>query len=306
MMEGSIFDASLHHPGDPVPEAPVVMEVMPEPIMAKEPKSSSPTSSYHPRGAGSGADAAPAGEAAPAPPAESIAELEKMLLDGEEDAQLHLKLGVANETHGKAGGAEKHYKRAIQCDDQTADAYVNLGALYGRANRIEDALATFNEGLKAMPKEDRLHFNAGVACGIKQQWGDAVMHYKNALSVKPDDPRVHRQLGFALNMMNDKKSAIVHFREALKLEPHNTEACCNLAAALWTEGDTAGALEYYTEALRIDPQHKKALPGVQLLVEKSGKPMPAEIRKIIEGGTGVAGRPATPNNSCFFGFCGGY
>ena len=77
------------------------------------------------------------------------------LLAAGEDAVLRDRLGNALREMGDLAGAENAYRKAIADDPTLAPAYLNLAELLWRQGRDEEALAAIDEGLKAVPEENR-------------------------------------------------------------------------------------------------------------------------------------------------------
>ena len=77
------------------------------------------------------------------------------LLAAEEDAVLRDRLGNTLRDRGDLAGAEAAYRKAIADDPTLAPPYLNLAELLWRQGRDQEALATIDEGLKAVPEESR-------------------------------------------------------------------------------------------------------------------------------------------------------
>jgi len=71
-------------------------------------------------------------------------------------------LGIARIKIGDAAGAEEAFKRAIEMNANQLVAYNELGILYRRSGRLEEAAAIYNEGLRIKPDAEEIHWNLGV------------------------------------------------------------------------------------------------------------------------------------------------
>lgn len=96
---------------------------------------------------------------------EAAAIYERLLADGE-DAVLRSRLGNTLRDMGDAAGAEAAYRRAIEDDPTLAPPYLNLAELLWRQGRDEEALAVLDQGLAAVPEENRARLVEGRAAII--------------------------------------------------------------------------------------------------------------------------------------------
>jgi len=77
------------------------------------------------------------------------------LLDAEEDPVLRNRLGNTLRDMGDVTGAEAAYRQATEEDPELAPPYINLAELLWRQGQDEEALAVIDEGLTAVPEEQR-------------------------------------------------------------------------------------------------------------------------------------------------------
>jgi Tfp pilus assembly protein PilF len=85
---------------------------------------------------------------------EAAAIYESLLADGE-DAVLRNRLGNTLRDLGDPAGAEAAYRRAMADDGGLAAPYLNLAEVLWRQDRVDESLATIDQGLVAVPEADR-------------------------------------------------------------------------------------------------------------------------------------------------------
>ena len=73
-----------------------------------------------------------------------------------------MNLGIAHSNIGNGAAAETAFKRAIDTNTRQVAAYNELGIIYRRSDRLEDAASIYNEGLKIDPDNPDLHWNLGI------------------------------------------------------------------------------------------------------------------------------------------------
>lgn len=71
-------------------------------------------------------------------------------------------LGIARNKLGDTAGAEAAFKQAIDANAGQIVAYNELGILYRRSGRLEEAASLYNEGLRINPDAEHIHWNLGI------------------------------------------------------------------------------------------------------------------------------------------------
>ena len=89
-------------------------------------------------------------------------------------------LGIARNKIGDMVGAEAAFIKAIDVNDRQIVAYNELGILYRRSGRLEEAASMYNQGLKINPNDERIHWNLGI---LNDRYlanpAQALTHYQN-------------------------------------------------------------------------------------------------------------------------------
>jgi Flp pilus assembly protein TadD len=82
-------------------------------------------------------------------PSAQLAALERMLATGRDTALLRFGLGGAHLARGDAAVAAGHLRRAVELDPDYSAAWKLLGKALEAANRPEDALTAYRDGVAA-------------------------------------------------------------------------------------------------------------------------------------------------------------
>jgi tetratricopeptide (TPR) repeat protein len=115
--------------------------------------------------------------------------------------------------------AEEMYRKAIQEDDSSADAYCNLGIIQSRSGEVAKAFDAFTRSLESDPRHFESHYNLG---NLYFEAGDlrlARLHYEQAREIDPDFPNLFFNLGLVLASMNLFQQALDAFLKYQKLVP---------------------------------------------------------------------------------------
>lgn len=88
-------------------------------------------------------------------------------------------LGIARSNVGDTPGAESAFKKAIDSNASQVVAYNELGIIYRRSGRLEQAASIYNEGLKINPNDEDIHWNLGILYDrYLPNPGQALIHYE--------------------------------------------------------------------------------------------------------------------------------
>jgi tetratricopeptide (TPR) repeat protein len=152
----------------------------------------------------------------------------------EKDTNLNLiwaRLGDAYDAAGRTDDAINAYKQAIELKP-TAAYYNNLGGIYGRNNKIQEAMEAFNKSAELDP---------------------------------PNAAQAYRNGGITLYNVGKMKEAVEPLKKATELDPKSAQAWYLLGAALVGSMEykqvgskmevtiQPGTAEAYQKALELDP-----------------------------------------------------
>jgi tetratricopeptide (TPR) repeat protein len=117
----------------------------------------------------------------------------------------------------------------------TNAAYSLLGSIYDKNNQPEKAIAIYNDGLKAYPKDQNLYFNLGIADFRAKLYTDAELAAIEAIKLDPKHANSQRLYGLVTFHQNKRLNALMAFCSFLLLEPNGSksdEAITNLQSIL--------------------------------------------------------------------------
>ncbi len=198
-----------------------------------------------------------------------------------------------------AGGSDPEMQQLLEQSRSARPAAVDSsGAVVARgyealdADRLEDAERSFQEALRASPRNAAASAGLGFLRMKQQRFGDAVQYLERALELSPDDQVVRESLnesrfwstldsGRRALEENRVDEATTRYREALELRPDNLDAVRSLAGVLMRQGRAAEAAPLFERVVAADPADHaswKALirtihdsDGVAAALERSGR-----------------------------------
>jgi tetratricopeptide (TPR) repeat protein len=141
-----------------------------------------------------------------------------------ERADAHYGLATACFLQGDFLGAAHHFKETTRHDPKRAGAFINLGAIYNRLGRYEDAITTLTRGIQLEPARGEGYYNLGLVYRHLEQFELAVESYREAVRVNPAMADAHFNLANLLLEDDHYAEAADHYRQALRLRPDWNEA----------------------------------------------------------------------------------
>ena len=158
-------------------------------------------------------------------------------------ADAHYGLASVCFMQGDFLAAAHHFKETTRHEPGRAGAYINLGAIYNRLGRYDDAIATLRRGSDLDPHRGEGYYNLGLVHRHLEHWHLAIEAYKEAVRVSPKMADAHFNLANLLLEQNRYDAALVHYRHALELRPEWVLAKQGLEMALEARAETEPAAD---------------------------------------------------------------
>src|SRR5579872_5317149 len=146
----------------------------------------------------------------------------------ERQAENYFQSGLAFEESGAPiEKAIEAYRKAIELNPGAAGALVNLGTIYYRQRKYEDAESQYLKAVAVDANYPLAHYNLG---NLYDEQGDltrAEQHYTTALELNPNYADAHFNLALLSERRGDFLKAVRHWKSYLKLD--NTGTWANIA-----------------------------------------------------------------------------
>jgi TolB-like protein/class 3 adenylate cyclase/Tfp pilus assembly protein PilF len=164
--------------------------------------------------------------------------------------------------------------KAVALDPKDADARYVLGLILLYANKHDQAIAQFEEGLKANPNNAILLVGFSDACTLNGQPEEGIRKAKEAMRLNPYSHRGYWVLGWAQYVARDYEGAIETIRKMSPLgEPRRILAAClaylgrmdeaRTEAERFLKDNPSFSASYWgsTQAFRNDEDRQHAVQG---------------------------------------------
>ena len=186
-------------------------------------------------------------------------------------------------TQGRFPEAEKHYRRAIEIDDQFFLAKTNLALLLNQLGRNTEAETLLREAVAAQPNNAGAAFNLGLLLAEEGKTAEAERALRAALKADPTLAAAAYNLA-VLVAPRRPAEAVELSRKAAEARPDETRYAWTLAYFQDRAGDRPGAARTLEELLRRYPGNGDAALLLSDVLGREGKRAEAEavLRRALE------------------------
>jgi tetratricopeptide (TPR) repeat protein len=122
------------------------------------------------------------------------------------------------ETGAPVEQAVEAYQKVLELNSSAAGALVNLGTIYYRQRRFDQAERYYVRAIEADPRYPLAQFNLGNLYDEQGRLPEAHEHYKRALALNPQYADAHFNLALLCERLGDPLRAVHHWKAYLKLD----------------------------------------------------------------------------------------
>lgn len=156
---------------------------------------------------------------------------EQALTYRDDSPEVHYGLATACFLLADLESAARHFKESAKLDPLRAGAFINLGAVYNRLGRYDEAVAALQRGIKLDAGRAEGFYNLGVVYRQIGQFEMAVHAYRESVRLNPRMHDAHYNLGNIFFEKGQFGLAIAHYKSALDIRPNWEKGLAALAAA---------------------------------------------------------------------------
>jgi tetratricopeptide (TPR) repeat protein len=183
-------------------------------------------------------------------------------------------------------GADSALHKAIELDENNADALLKLGQVQAAEGSVSQALATYQQSIQDHPREIAFYILAGEMYESQRDWNNAKAMYQKALEIQPDNPLASNNLAYViLDEGGNVDVALAMAQTARRGMPDSSNAADTLGWAYFHKGVYKSAIDLFLESLRLNEKRGAADdPAIHyhlgLAYEKTNQP--AQARQQLE------------------------
>jgi len=156
---------------------------------------------------------------------QKLPELKESVDKSPKDATARKNYGVALYATGDLDGAKKQYEEASKLDKKDAVVLNNLANTYRDLGQVDKAIETYKKSIELAPKSLNTYSNlANVQLYSKNKPQDAIATYQAGLKELPDNTQLQQLLAVAYEQAKDVANAKKTYEEILSHDAENTAA----------------------------------------------------------------------------------
>jgi tetratricopeptide (TPR) repeat protein len=168
-------------------------------------------------------------------------------------AKHYSNLGMVYSRQGKPDEALAVLQRALSIDPYCFEAHFNLGNVYRENGAFNEAIDSYKKTLQINPGFAEAHNNLGMTYGKKGLLDEAISEFNSALAINPTLPDAHYNRGTAYGRKGELEKALSDFRAELVMHPDSANAHFNLGLVYLKQGMQDKAITQFKRAIAIDP-----------------------------------------------------
>lgn len=185
------------------------------------------------------------------------------------DADSYLRWGRALVRLQKFAEAIPKFESSLKIDSTQVDAYNELGGLYLRERRFDEAISSFDRKINASnsgtldSKADsvslaRVYFNKGMCYMLKEDFADAAMTLRTGLTYEPTFERGLIWLAQSLSQIDSTEQSKAMYERVLGVNPNNAEANRMIGVYFLVKKNVDSAIPYLEKAVKLKADDEMA------------------------------------------------
>lgn len=202
-----------------------------------------------------------------------------MVADAPRSARSHRELGLVYSRLGRHEEALAEIQKSLAIKPRDAATLYNLGNVLMRAARPQDAIAAYKEALERKPDFVQAMTNLANAYSTQGEESSAEQWFRRALLLAPNSPVIHMNLANSLFRQGRLDEAEKHYRLAVSLDPRAANIRTNYGSLLYARGRYREAAEQYREASLLEPASAAGYVGLIAALIEAGET--AEAKRVL-------------------------
>lgn len=182
----------------------------------------------------------------------------KKLQDNSQDAVAHMNLGVIFQKEGRYDDALNEYQIAESINPNDVTTRLNIGTLFQAKKDYPTAINAYDTILQVNPENMLAHYYKGKALKESGQLDAAVHEFQIVLNKDPDNVNAKEELFDTIKMFPNTQESADIFRIFAENNPTDALAQFQYGLNLHTNGQLDDALTYYKKAIAINPKFMEA------------------------------------------------
>lgn len=211
-----------------------------------------------------------------------------LILEEPDNISYKMQLGNLYVKAGKDDQALTIFKQIEKADNENLDALVAISGIYRRQKRYEESVAFLEQGLiicESSPKAHaKISYNLGFTYRQMGNYDGAIKCFEEVVEDNPSDVLANNHLGAIYALQGNHTQAIEAYNRGLKYDPNHPILQFNIAKSYAEIGEISKAQSFYEGALRAKPGWTEAIEAYSdlLLVENKVAEADTVVNQALE------------------------
>ncbi len=194
----------------------------------------------------------------------------------------HYVAALKQERLGNIEGAAAEYRQALQLQSSFSKASGNLGVIYARQGKNEEASVALSRGLAGSPNP-RYHKALGRIMADMKAYPLALYHLEEAAAKLPNDADLFVNLAEVRMAMGQSDKAVEEYNRALTADSNSERPYLGLARAYLGRNEPDKALEVLKRGELVQPQNRQLHKLKGDIFKKKGDEKQASYEYLLAG-----------------------
>lgn len=211
-----------------------------------------------------------------------------LILEEPDNISYKMQLGNLYVKAGKDDQALTIFKQIEKADNENLDALVAISGIYRRQKRYEESVAFLEQGLVICESSPKAHakisYNLGFTYRQMGNYDGAIKCFEEVVEDNPSDVLANNHLGAIYALQGNHTQAIEAYNRGLKYDPNHPILQFNIAKSYAEIGEISKAQSFYEGALRAKPGWTEAIEAYSdlLLVENKVAEADTVVNQALE------------------------
>jgi len=181
----------------------------------------------------------------------NIIKYQKLIKEDWHNTKAHNDLGEVYLKVKRLEEAEKEFRAALETDRVYSMGPFLFGDIYTDAERYKNKISDFQKVIEQNNEFARSHNNLGAVRLAEKKLELAEVAYNEALRINPQYAQAHNGLGMIHEQLGQLDKAIEEYELALSIDENNVVANYNLGLAYNEKNDIGQSISYLTKAREL-------------------------------------------------------
>ncbi len=172
---------------------------------------------------------------------------------------------------GDFATAEAYWSKLIERFPENPAIWSNRGNARVSQNRLEEAIADYNESVRLAPEATDPYLNRGTALEGLGQFAAAIADYNRVLELDPNDAMAFNNRGNAKAGLGQFEAAIADYHQAAQLAPNFAFARASEALMKYEIGKDKAALKQLRTIIRKYPMFADVRAALTAVLWQQGQ-----------------------------------